>query len=72
MIPLFIDGMDDTAMMAYSAWPERLYVIGTDGRIAYRGDPGPWKLRPGRMEKWLEKNVGKDVKTTRRQDDGHR
>ena len=45
-IPLVVDTMDDRAEAAYAAWPERLYVIGADGRIAYKGAMGPDGFRP--------------------------
>src|SRR5437870_5059305 len=44
-VPTLVDDMDDTTCMAYSAWPDRVYVVGTDGRIAYKGAPGPWGFR---------------------------
>jgi len=30
-----IDGMDDKAEAAYSAWPSRVYLVRRDGRILY-------------------------------------
>jgi tetratricopeptide (TPR) repeat protein len=33
--PALVDGMDDRTESAYSAWPSRAVVIGTDGRILY-------------------------------------
>jgi hypothetical protein len=44
-VPALVDGMDDATCMAYSAWPDRIYVVGTDGRIAFKGAPGPWGFR---------------------------
>ena len=38
--------MDNTAARAYKAWPDRLYVIGLDGRIALAGARGPWGFKP--------------------------
>jgi type I thyroxine 5'-deiodinase len=52
-IPLFVDGIDDAAKALYSGWPERLYVIGADGRIAYKGEPGPFGFHPEEVEDWL-------------------
>ncbi|MBI3096906.1 MAG: deiodinase [Planctomycetes bacterium] len=40
-IPCLIDDMKNTAGTAYSGWPDRIYIVGTDGRIVYKGDPGP-------------------------------
>lgn len=41
-IPALIDRMDDAVNQAYLGWPDRLYLIDTDGRIAYAGDCGPF------------------------------
>ncbi len=40
-LPILVDTMDDRAERAYPAWPDRVYVIDKDGRIAYKGGPGP-------------------------------
>ena len=40
-IPIIIDKMDDAVEKAYSAWPDRFYIIGKDGKIAYVGGRGP-------------------------------
>jgi type I thyroxine 5'-deiodinase len=45
-IPMLIDDMDDAACRAFSAWPERIYIIGVDGRIAYQGGHGPYDFDP--------------------------
>jgi hypothetical protein len=52
-IPMLIDGMDNATEEAYSAWPDSLYVVGKDGVIAYKGDPGPGGFRPREMEQAL-------------------
>jgi hypothetical protein len=52
-MPLLVDGLDNGAMHLYSGWPERLYVIGADGRIAYKGEPGPFGFEPDEVEAWL-------------------
>lgn len=41
-MPVLIDGMDNAVASAYGAWPDRLYLIGRDGRVAFRGEPGPF------------------------------
>ncbi len=40
-IPTLVDGMDDAACEAFSAWPERMYIL-HEGRIHYRGGQGPY------------------------------
>ncbi|MGH7957649.1 MAG: deiodinase-like protein, partial [Opitutaceae bacterium] len=39
-IPALVDTMDDATDRAYAAWPSRIYLVGIDGKIAVRGDPG--------------------------------
>jgi len=39
----------------YAGWPERLYVIGTNGKITYAGDMGPMGFDPGSWEEALRK-----------------
>ena len=39
--PMLLDGMDNAAENKYCSWPDRLYIIGADGKIAYQGGMGP-------------------------------
>jgi hypothetical protein len=45
-IPTLVDGMDNAAVEAFSAWPERIYIINSARRIHYRGGPGPQEFDP--------------------------
>jgi hypothetical protein len=49
-MPLLIDRIDDAVAEAYSAFPDRLYVIDRDGRVAYKGGRGPFGFEPRDME----------------------
>lgn len=53
-----IDDMANAADLAYSAWPERLYVIDEHGRIAYRGGMGPFHYDPAEVRTWLAQRFG--------------
>jgi type I thyroxine 5'-deiodinase len=57
-IPMLIDGMDDAACRAFSAWPERIYIVGADGRIVYRGGHGPYDFHPEEAHAVLEAMLG--------------
>jgi len=63
-IPFLVDDMEDHASQAYQAWPDRIYVIRTDGRLAVVGKPGPWGFVPAlqQTEAWLAeyKKAGKE------------
>ena len=52
--PAIVDGMDDKVEKAYAAWPDRLYIVGVDGKIAYKGGKGPGGFKPLEMEKALK------------------
>lgn len=53
-LPALVDEMDDAVASAYGAVPERLYLIGRDGRIAYKGGMGPIFFRPLEFEERIE------------------
>jgi Iodothyronine deiodinase len=40
-IPVLVEEMNNAIDEAYGAAPERLYLIGVDGRVAYHGGAGP-------------------------------
>lgn len=52
-LPLAVDGMDNQAEELYAGWPERFYIVDVDGRIAFKGQPGPFGYRPEEVEAWL-------------------
>ena len=49
-IPAIIDNLQNTTEESYTAWPDRLYVIDRDGRVAYKSKPGPFGFKPAEME----------------------
>ena len=53
-MPCLIDSMDDATMQAYNALPDRLYLIGRDGRIAFKGGHGPFGFKPPELEAAIE------------------
>lgn len=43
-----VDDMEDTVATRWSAWPERLFVVDSNGVVRYTGEQGPfgfWPLR---------------------------
>jgi hypothetical protein len=56
-MPLLVDKVDDTVGHAYSGMPDRLYVIGRDGRVVYKGGRGPFGFNAGEMEQALLMNL---------------
>jgi len=57
-MPCVVDDMDNTTDNAYAAWPERLFVVDSKGRIAYAGQQGPWGFKPEEVAAWLRRNAG--------------
>jgi alkylhydroperoxidase family enzyme len=52
-MPLLVDEIDDRVGHAYSGMPDRLYVIGKDGRVVYKGGRGPFGFNAREMEQSL-------------------
>jgi hypothetical protein len=63
-INTYVDGMDDAVNQAYAAWPTRLYLVGLDGKVAYRGGLGPFDFRPAVLEKEIKKYLAKTKNRT--------
>lgn len=56
-MPTIIDREDNKVNTAYAGWPDRLYIVGKDGKLAYVGGPGPGGFRVNQVEQWLKENV---------------
>ncbi len=54
-IPTLIDNLDNKVEKAYSGFPDRLYIVSKDGKVAYRGGRGPFGFKPAEMETSLRK-----------------
>lgn len=52
-LPLLVDGIDDAVGREYSGFPDRLYLIDRDGRVAYKGGRGPYGYKPRELEQSL-------------------
>lgn len=49
-IPALVDSLDDAASRAYDAWPDRLFLVGRDGKVSYHGGMGPNGFLPDELE----------------------
>ena len=49
-MPTLIDDMENSTDLSYAALPDRLYLIGKDGTIAYKSGRGPMGFRPDEFE----------------------
>jgi hypothetical protein len=62
-IPTLVDEMDNSTDLKYYALPDRLYLIGRDGTVAYRGGPGPFGFVAAELEEAIEKYFGVNAYT---------
>jgi len=53
-----VDDVTDEVAQAYSAWPDRLFLIDRAGKVAYQGLPGPWGFDPDELEKAILLEAG--------------
>jgi hypothetical protein len=53
-IPTLLDDVDDAVASAYGGWPDRLYLIGRDGRVAFQGGRGPDGFQPAELAHAIE------------------
>jgi len=56
-MPAVIDDESSSVKRDYAAWPDRLYVVGVDGKVVYKGRPGPYGFRTPELADWLRENV---------------
>lgn len=54
-IPPLVDDLANSTEAAYTAWPDRLYVIDRDSRVAYKSRPGPYGFKPAEVEATLKR-----------------
>ena len=52
-MPLLVDSIDDRVGKSYSGFPDRLYLIDREGKVAYKGGRGPFGYRPRELEQTL-------------------
>lgn len=55
--PAVVDGFDNATEVAYTGWPDRLYVIDRNGRVAYKSTPGPFGFHPQGVADTLKRLV---------------
>jgi Iodothyronine deiodinase len=53
--PAVIDSFDNQVETAYTGWPDRMYLIATDGRVLYKSKAGPFGFHPQDLAAALQK-----------------
>jgi Iodothyronine deiodinase len=59
-IPMLIDDLDNSTDRKYYALPDRFYLVGRDGRIVYRGRPGPFGFIVAELEKAMKRYLAEE------------
>jgi hypothetical protein len=54
--PAVIDSFDNRVETAYTAWPDRMYLIASD-RVLYKSKPGPFGFHPQDLEAALQRSL---------------
>ena len=57
MIPAVMDQLDNLANEAYKGHPDRLFLVGKDGRIKYAAERGPWGFKVPDMVDAIDKEL---------------
>ena len=52
--PALVDDFSNRAEMEYTGWPDRIYLIDKDGRVAYKSRPGPFGFHPDELKTALQ------------------
>ncbi len=52
-IKTLVDDISNPANACYAAWPERIYVVDTNGRIVYKSGMGPFFFDPDELDTFL-------------------
>jgi hypothetical protein len=56
-IPVLLDDPGNQVARAYGGWPDRLYLVGRDGRVAFQGGEGPFGFKPEELERAIEEEL---------------
>ena len=59
-IPTLVDDMGNSTDLKYYALPDRLYLVGKDGRIAFQGAPGPFGFIAAELEQAIADSLKAD------------
>jgi hypothetical protein len=59
-LPVLLDAPDNLVASQYGGWPDRLYLIAKDGRVAFQGGEGPFEFKPDLLEHAIEKELRAD------------
>jgi hypothetical protein len=64
-MPTVVDDVDNAVASAYGGWPDRLYLIDAEGRIAYQGGEGPFGFKPEELAEAISDLLARDRRGSR-------
>ncbi len=56
--PALVDSINNRVEQQYTGWPDRLYLIGVDGKVRFKSEPGPFGFTPNKLETALAAETG--------------
>ena len=57
-MPAVLDHIDNRTERAYTGWPDRMYLIDRNGRVAFKSAPGPYGFSTRELERSLQRIAG--------------
>lgn len=60
--PAVLDEFGNSTEQAYTGWPDRIYLIDSHGKIAYKSTPGPFGFKPDQLGAALQQLLPKAAK----------
>ena len=57
-IPAVLDPIDNPTERAYTAWPDRMFLIDRNGRIVFKSAPGPFGFSTRDLARSLQEITG--------------
>ncbi len=63
--PALLDDLRNSTETAYAGWPDRLYAISREGRIAFKSRPGPFGFKPAELAAAVTLLIGGEQLTHR-------
>ena len=53
--PAVLDEFGNSTEQAYTGWPDRIYLVDQNGRVAYKSKPGPFGFKADELSTALSK-----------------
>jgi hypothetical protein len=56
-IPALVDSLTNAVEQTWTGWPDRIYLIGKEGIIRYKSEPGPFGFKPDLLANHLKSEL---------------